>query len=220
MAEVKQYDINALYKVLKKHDIEILKHYNDDTVSDGDYFFYGINSDIMSSCLSILTNYLSGNIESAGVDSCCRTIIEAMVIIRMDAEGKIREDQKRIYRYQYAYVDLDNFHSLMKDTPEAFDDEGVKRVFADKGKATEAMLRHFGCSMKDLKDRKISVDDPCFYLKKNLHDDTKFSQLLKENPICGEDDADMYKFYSLFIHPRCEMHPEAQEAMLEVSLRV
>lgn len=216
MAEVKQYDINALYKVLKKHDVEILKHYNDDTVSDGDYFFYGINSDIMSSCLSILTNYLSGNIESAGVDSCCRTIIEAMVIIRMDAEGKISEDQKRIYRYQYAYVDLENFHSLMKDTPEAFEDEGIKRVLADKGKATEAMLRHFGCSMKDLKDRKISVDDPCFYLKKNLHDDIRFSQLLKEYPICGEDGADMYEFFSLFIHPRCEMHPEVQEAIMTV----
>lgn len=51
MAEVKQYDINALYRVLKKHDVEILKHYNDETVSDNDYFFYGINSDIISSCL-------------------------------------------------------------------------------------------------------------------------------------------------------------------------
>ena len=42
MSEVKQYDINALYRVLKKHDVEILKHYNDETVSDSDYFFYGI----------------------------------------------------------------------------------------------------------------------------------------------------------------------------------
>ena len=216
MAEVKQYDINALYRVLKKHDVEILKHYNDETVSDNDYFFYGINSDIISSCLSILTNYLSGNIESAGVDSCCRTIIEALVILRMDAEGKINEDQKRIYRYLYAYVDLDNFHSLMKDAPEAFEDEGVKKVVADKGKATEAMLRHFGCTLKDLKDRKISVDDPCFYLKQNLHDDIRFSQLLKEYPICGEDGAAMYEFFSLFIHPRCEMHPEAQEAIMEI----
>ena len=59
MAVVQQYDINALYKVLKKHDVEILKYYNDDTVSDKDYFFYGINSDIISSCLNVLTNYLS-----------------------------------------------------------------------------------------------------------------------------------------------------------------
>lgn len=216
MAEVKQYDINALYKVLKKHDVEILKHYNDETVSDNDYFFYGVNSDIISSCLSILTNYLSGNIESAGVDSCCRTIIEAMVIIRMDAEGKISKDQKLIYRYQYAYVDLDNFHSLMKDNPEAFEDEGVKKVLADKGKATEAMLRHFGCSLNDLKDKRISVDDPCFYLKQSLHDDIRFSQLLKEYPIYGEDGAAMYEFFSLFIHPRCEMHPQAQEAIMEI----
>lgn len=216
MEKVKQYDINALYKVLKKHDAEILKYYNDETISDNDYFFYGINSDIVSSCLSIITNYLSGNIESAGVDSCCRTIIEAMVILRMDANGKISEDQKQIYRYHYAYVDLDNFHSIMKDTPEVFDDDGVKRVLSDKGKATEAMLRHFGCTLKDLKDRKISIDDPCFYLKQNLRDDIRFSKLLKDYPICGEDGESMYEFFSMFIHPRCEMHPEVQEGIMKV----
>ena len=37
--ELKQYDINNLYKVLRKHDIEILKHYNHDEISDNDYFF-------------------------------------------------------------------------------------------------------------------------------------------------------------------------------------
>ena len=216
MKEVEQYDINALYKVLKKHDVEILEHYNDDVVSDNDYFFYGINSDIMSSCLSILTNYLSGNIESAAVDSCCRTIIEALVILRMDAKGKISADQKQIYRYLYAYVDLDNFHSLLKDEPEVLENEGVKRVIADKTKATEAMIRHFGCTQKDLKDRKVSSDDPCFYLKQNLNDDIRFSQLLKEYPICGEDGVAMYEFFSIFIHPRCEAHPHVQEAIMEI----
>lgn len=216
MVKIQQYDINALYKVLKKHDVEILKYYNDDTVSDKDYFFYGINSDIISSCLNVLTNYLSGNIESAGVDLSCRTIIEAMVILRMDASGKISDDQKRIYRYQYAYVDLDNFHSLLKDSPEAMEDKGVKKVLEDKGRATEAMIKHFECSLKDLKDRKVSIDDPCFYLKQNLQDDIRFSQLLKEYPICGEDGVAMYEFFSLFIHPRCEMDPHAEEAIMEV----
>ena len=49
--ELKQYDINNLYKVLRRHDVEILNN---------DYFFYGINSDIVSNSLNILTNYLSG----------------------------------------------------------------------------------------------------------------------------------------------------------------
>ena len=82
--ELKQYDINNLYKVLRKHDIEILKHYNCAEVSDNEYFFYGINSDIISNALNILTNYLSGNIESAGVDLSARAILEAMVILKMD----------------------------------------------------------------------------------------------------------------------------------------
>lgn len=34
--ELKQYDINNLYKVLRKHDIEILKHYNRAEVSDNE----------------------------------------------------------------------------------------------------------------------------------------------------------------------------------------
>lgn len=82
--ELKQYDINNLYKVLRKHDIEILKHYNCAEVSDNEHFFYGIISDIISNALNILTNYLSGNIESAGVDLSTRAILEAMVILKMD----------------------------------------------------------------------------------------------------------------------------------------
>ena len=30
--ELKQYDINNLYKVLRRHDVEILKHYNCDEI--------------------------------------------------------------------------------------------------------------------------------------------------------------------------------------------
>ena len=54
MKTVEQYDINTLYKVLKKHDVEILKYYNNDTVSDNDCFSYGINSDVISNCLNVL----------------------------------------------------------------------------------------------------------------------------------------------------------------------
>ena len=37
---------------------KILKHFNDLSISDNDYFFYGINSDIISNTLNVLTNYL------------------------------------------------------------------------------------------------------------------------------------------------------------------
>ena len=211
-----QYDINNLYKVLRKHDVEILKHYNCDEISDNDYFFYGINSDIVSNSLNILTNYLSGNIESAGVDLSARAIIEAMVILKMDGSGDISDNQKKIYRYQYAYVDDDNFHSIMKEMPEGFEHENIVRLKADKDKAKQAMVEHFNCSERDLKDRKISIDDPCFYLKQNLHDDIRFSKLLEKYPLGDGSEVHAYEFFSMFIHPRCEMNPEAQEALISV----
>ena len=214
--ELKQYDINNLYKVLRRHDVEILKHYNCGEISDNDYFFYGISNDIVSNSLNILTNYLSGNIESAGVDLSARTILEAMVILRMDAAGVISAEQKRIYRYHYAYVDDDNFHSLMKDIPEGFEYENIKRLKADKEKAKKAMLKHFGCSERDLKDRKISIDDPCFYLKQNLRDDIRFSKLLEKYPLGDGSEINAYEFFSMFIHPRCEMDPKILEALAVV----
>lgn len=214
--ELKQYDINNLYKVLRRHDVEILKHYNCDEISDNDYFFYGINSDIVSNALNIITNYLSGNIESAGVDLSCRSILEAMVILKMDASGDFTNNQKKIYRYSYAYVDADNFHSVMKDLPEGFEHENLKKMEEDREKAKQAMLEHFCCSERDLKDRKISIDDPCFYLKTNLRDDIRFSKLLEKYPLGDGSEIHLYEFFSMFIHPRCEMNPEVQEGLMEI----
>ncbi len=214
--ELNQYDINNLYKVLRRHDVEILKHYNCDEISDYDYFLYGIYSDIVSNTLNILTNYLSGNIESAGVDLSCRIILEAMVILKMDGCGDISDNQKKIYRYSYSYVDADNFHSVMKDLSEDYTHKNLKKMVEDKEKAKQAMLEHFGCSEKDLKDRKISIDDPCFYLKTTLRDDIRFSKLLEKYPLGDGSEIQAYEFFSMFIHPRCEINPEVQEGLMGI----
>ena len=152
MEQEKFSSLQYLYKVLKKHDVEILKHFCDTSISDNEYFYYGINSDIISNALNILTNYLSGNIESAGVDISCRIIIEAIVILLMDEAGKISDKQKTIYRYLYAYVDFDNFHSVLTDADK--EDERIKKILADKDKAEKTILEHFNCTSKDLKNIK------------------------------------------------------------------
>lgn len=213
--EAKKYDLNDLYKVLKQHDIDILKHFCDSNLSNDDYFFYGINSDIISNSLNIVVNMLSGNIESAGVDLSCRSIIEAFVILRMDSEGVISEKQKEIFRYLYAYVDVDNFHSILKDIGDTGDDY-FKKIAKDKEKAKQAIIEHFGCKAQDLKNKKISIDDPCFYLKTKLNENIKFSKLLEKHHIGNEEVIKMYEFFSLFIHPRCEMNPEIEQAIMSV----
>lgn len=206
--------LQYLYKVLKKHDIEILKHFCDDKLSDNDYFIYGINNDIISNALNIVTNYLSGNIESAGVDVSCRIIIEAMVILLMDEKDKITDKQKTIYRYLYAYVDFDNFHSILDNINK--EDEKIKRIVEDKEKAKQAMIEHFNCTSKNLKARKIDIDDPCFYLKTRLYEDIRFSKLLETYQLFDENTIKMYEFFSLFIHPRCEMDPKVGEYIMSI----
>ena len=206
--------LQYLYKVLKKHDTEILKHFNDDSISDNDYFFYGINSDIMSNALHIVINYLSGNVESAGVDLSCRTIMEAMVILKLDASGKISEKQKTIYRYLYACVDLDNFKKILPNVN--YSVKAFEKVSKDKEIAIQAMIEHFKCSREDLSNKKYKIDDPCFYLKTTLKEDIRFAILLRDYPIANENVVKMYEFFSLFIHPRCEMNKDASDAIMSL----
>lgn len=214
MEQEKLSSLQYLYKDLKKYDVEILKHFCDTSISDNEYFYYGINSDIISNALNILTNYLSGNIESVGVDISCRIIIEAIVILLMDKTGKISDKQKTIYRYLYAYVDFDNFHSVLTDADK--EDERIKKILADKGKAEKAILEHFNCTSKDLKNIKINIDDPCFYLKSSLNEDIRFSKLLEVYQINDEKTIKMYEFFSMFIHPRCEINPKIEETIMSV----
>ena len=102
MEQEKFEKLNNLYKSLKRLDSDILAKFNCAEITDEDYFFYGIHNDIVSNALNILVNYLTGNIESAGVDNSCRMILEALTILAMDESGDIETVQKSIYRYSYA----------------------------------------------------------------------------------------------------------------------
>ena len=202
------------YKTLKEHDVAILKKFNDKDLNDEDYFFLGINSDIMSNALSILINRLSNNSESIGIDNNCRAIIEAFVVLKMDASGDITPKQKELYRYQYALVDYDNFR--MAITEQEKENENYIRLSKDREKAIKIAMEHFGCERKVLNNYKFSADDPAFYLKKKLYDKITFSHLLSKYPIFDEKSLKIYEFFSLFAHPRFEKSPEAEKCYNEI----
>lgn len=211
MAQVEGKKINFteddFYKTLREHDKSILEHFNDENVGDDDYFFYGINSDIMSNALSILINRLSNNSESIGIDNNCRAIIEAFVILKMDAEGKISLNQKKLYRYQYALVDYDNFKKALNDYEKEHDN--FKELQDSREKAIQIAVEHFGCERNELK---VASDDPTFYLKSKINEKINFSYLLEKYPIFDEKSIKIYEFFSLFAHPRFEKDLQVEKS--------
>lgn len=207
-------DLNNLYKSLKELDSEILSKFNCEEITDEDYFFYGVLNDIVSNTLNILINYLSGNIESAGVDNSCRIILEALTIFAMNANGDISQIQKSIYRYSYAYVDLDNF--ILVTTKEQLKEEQFKSIKSDRNKCAKYIQKHFGCSYEEILKQENGSDDPCFYLKKNLKDKIVFAKLIEKYFPNDKEVANFYEFFSIMVHPRCEMFLEAEKATMEV----
>ena len=213
MEQEKFEKLNNLYKSLKRLDLDILAKFNRAEISDEDYFFYGIHNDIVSNALNILVNYLTGNIESAGVDNSCRMILEALTILAMDESGDIEAVQKSIYRYSYAYVDIENFKLVT--TKEQFQEDNFKAIKNDRNKCARYIKKHFGCDYEDIQKQDSGVDDPCFYLKKNIKDKVVFAKLIKKYFPTDSSIGNLYEFFSIIVHPRCEMYPDPQKATME-----
>jgi hypothetical protein len=214
MDNTKYIKLNNIYKSLKQLDLDILAKFNHSEISDEDYFLYGIQNDIISNALNILVNYLAGNIESMGVDNSCRIILEAMTILAIEANGDISQIQKSIYRYSYAYVDLANFKLVT--TKEQLQDEHFKSIKSDRNKCAKYIKEYFGCEYEDIVKQENGVDDPCFYLKENLKDKIVFAKLIDKYFPKDMGIGQLYEFFSIMIHPRCELDQEAEKATMEV----
>ena len=199
MADKIPFTLQDLYKTLRRHDKDILKHFNDENLNDHDYLFYAINSDIMSNALSIVINILINNEPTAGIDNNARAIIEGFVILKMLASGDISETQQKIFRSHFAIVDYENFRKEIKSQKEH---PVVVEMLKRYDDAVEFLCKHYGCHKKELHGYFVNYDDPLFYLKNNLKENIGFATLLNKYPIFNEKTFRVYEFFSIMIHPR------------------
>ena len=206
------FRLEVLYKSLKKSYDDINKHYQDEKLDDKTYLFYGLCHDIMSHGLGVTMNLLFGNEDSPGIDLNCRSLIEAFTILKMMGHEEITEKQAKIYRYQYALVETNDF--IVDPSEEDENNEIFDRMIADRKLAITAICEHFGVDEKTLLKSKLHHSDPFFYLKKTMDDDRSFYDLVREYKIFGEKTANIYNFFSFFIHPRFE-----KEKAMESSIR-
>lgn len=207
------FTFDDLYRTLRVHDEEILKHFNDESIDDQRYLFYAINSDIISNALSLVMAVETNNIDSIGVDNCCRTIIEAFLVMAMIGNGDISNEQAKIFRYHYAIVDMSNMKKFINESSKNLDD--FKYVERDRERAYEAIINFHKCSKKDLK-KDLDLDDSNFYLKKKLGEKIKYSELIKKYKLFDVAGTRMYEFFSLFIHPRFEMDFEVEKGLRKI----
>lgn len=207
--------LDDLYRTLRVHDKEILKHFNDESIDDQTYLFYAINSDIISNAISILMAIETNNLDSIGVDNSCRTIIEAFLVMKMKAVGDISDEQAKIFRYHYAIVDISNMKRLTNE--DAKNSADFKYVDRDKERAYEAILKFHKCSKNDFR-KDPDFDDANFYLKKKLGEKIKYSELIKKYELFDGDvnKHNMYEFFSIFVHPRFEIDLNAEEAIRKI----
>ena len=130
----------------------------------------------------------------------------------MAEKGAISDLQAKIFRYQYALVDKDNFRG--KFSEEDRETPVYKRLLQDCNTAMDALSELYGIPKKQLRGKDF-LDDPNLYLKRNPDDPINFANLIKDYPVFGEASARIYEFFSLFTHPRFEMKPELEKSFFK-----
>lgn len=101
-------------------------------------------------------------------------------------------------------------------TKEQLQGEQYNSIKADRNKCANYIKKYFGCEYEDIIKQENGVDDPCFYLKKNLKDKISFAKLIDKYFSKEAGVGQLYEFFSIMVHPRCEMYPEAEKATMEV----
>ena len=211
MEEKVYFTIDDLYRTLKKHDKDIQNHFNDDNLDDKTYFYYAINSDIITNALNIVINLKINNKLSVGIDNSARVIIEGMVLLKMLGSDKIDDVQLEMFRKHYAVVDYENFKHLFGDD---INHPAFTEFKERYDEAIQTIMNYFNCDRKTLNNRKIFIGDPAFYCKKYLKQKISYTRLLIENPIYDESNIRAYEFFSILIHPFYVNNRKVKDAIL------
>lgn len=202
--------LDDLYKNLSKCDTYILKKFNDDDISDDQYFLYGILEDIISNSMHILTNNFIDSYHSIGVDNSCRTIIEGFTILEMNKKGLIDNLQKRIYRYSYSLVDLENYKDIIGENTQ---EEILKRLLDDADKCKKTIIERYGCDADFLNKKNLYLGDPVLYLRKKLKEKVKFNEIINQY---NKKYLKNYELFSILSHPHCELQMKVYAAIIKI----
>ena len=153
-----KFSLDDLYRTLKEWDNINRKRYDDDSISDFDYFLTALNEDIVSNSISIAINILVGNKGSLGLDSNCRAIIEAFSLMGMLKDNKIDEKRLKLFRKQYFLVEYDNY------AKKYLNDNMFRALRDERTKVVDLFSNELGWD-KDLIRKK--GDEPLFFLRSN-----------------------------------------------------
>ncbi|MCQ2794793.1 MAG: hypothetical protein MJ214_01115 [Bacilli bacterium] len=199
---------NIIYKSLSKLDKDCRSRFNDTSVSNEDYFQYGIKLDLVTNMMAIFLNDHICGIGSPGIELNARNVLEAIAILKCHECGDLKKHNYDLYRELYLPIEYSNESVVFKWVMENFPPNDI---LVNRQKDLEGFYqkwsKFFGCKTKFLKS---ASRDSLFFLQKEIHNydinSEKYpfhsvSPLKMINHYLGSSFGDCYQFLSILLHP-------------------
>lgn len=202
-----QETLDALYFVCResfKESYARLRKADDPKSLLVDALYCEICANTISLCVELscdLTN-------SPAMETSCRSILEAIILLRMVIKGEIDDEQIANFEKQSALLFYGNlFETAREKKDELFDDseaDAMKKkidwIVADYERALEAYEKKYGEKLDERASRE-AIREGLFFTYKNPSKGKSFTALFNKHMLDVDPKGQMYKRISFFAHP-------------------
>lgn len=202
-----QETLDALYFVCResfKTNYDRLKNADDPKSMLVDALYCEVCANTISLCVELSSDLT----DSPAMETSCRSILEAIILLRMVIKGELDDEQIANFEKQSALLFYGNlFETAREKKDELFSDDEARSmkkkidwIVADYECAFEAYRQKYGEKMDERASRE-AIREGLFFTYKNPSNGKSFTTLFNKHMQDVDKKGLMYKRISFFAHP-------------------
>lgn len=171
-------------------------NYLEPELDDRTHFIHAVEEDIISNAvyLDFALRYIP--IDTIGMASSCRTIMEALVLIQASDAGAIPEENYKRFRDEHVFIEYSNAKRLFELLPENVGGASFKKLSEDYERLAKEYCDELG--MKRSEFARLAKDPMFILFKKGNHTLKSFDSLIHRFQREWVSD---YRFLGMEVHP-------------------
>ena len=190
-------NIDRDFMWLSNLDTKRRNNYLEPELDDKTHFIHAVEEDIISNAiyLDFALRYIP--IDTIGMSSSCRTIMEALILIEASDSGMIPGENYKRFRDEYVFIEYSNGKRLFELLPDYAGEGSFKKLSEEYDSLSKKYCDELG--LKQSEFARFAKDPMFVFFKKGDHSLEDFNYLVKK---FRPDWIDNYHFLGMEIHPR------------------
>ena len=167
-----------------------------------------LKCEIYANAISLCLELYYELCDSPGLETSCRSILEALILLRMIDSDELDDEQISNFKHQSALLFYGNLFETAEDKKDRILNEELDKLMREKipwiiedyDKAMDAYRAKYGAKMDEIAARH-AIREGLFFATKNASKRKSFTRLFKNHMKDIDETGALYQRISFFAHP-------------------